>query len=268
MRLSFELARRGYRRYAAYPGATVAGLFTNVVFGFLIAYILLAVYDETRLDRRLRRRGRDRLRLDLAGAAVRRRHLRPGWCELARRVQTGDVATDLQRPLDVQRAAFAQDVGTRAVPAALARPCRSSCSARFSSRSRSRTSSPAGSLFAVSVALAVAVELRRPLPGQPLLVLAARLPRRRCSSRSRVNLVLSGAVIPLAFFPEPLDTVAAADAVRRDACRRRSTSTSASRSAGASRSCWRCRPLGRSRCYSAGQHVLAAGTRKLVLQGG
>ena len=47
VRLSFELASRGYRRYAAYPGAMVAGLFTNVVFGFLIAYILLAVYDET-----------------------------------------------------------------------------------------------------------------------------------------------------------------------------------------------------------------------------
>src|SRR5438132_13005194 len=44
MRLDWELARRGYRRYAAYPSATVAGAFTNTIFGFVHAYILLAVY--------------------------------------------------------------------------------------------------------------------------------------------------------------------------------------------------------------------------------
>ncbi len=46
MRLSFELARRGYRGHADYPGATYAGLFTNIVFGFLISYILLAVFEQ------------------------------------------------------------------------------------------------------------------------------------------------------------------------------------------------------------------------------
>jgi crotonobetainyl-CoA:carnitine CoA-transferase CaiB-like acyl-CoA transferase len=40
VRLDWELARRGYRRYAAYPWATAAGLFTNVFFGLLIASIL------------------------------------------------------------------------------------------------------------------------------------------------------------------------------------------------------------------------------------
>src|SRR5712691_8130412 len=44
MRLDWELARRGYRRYAAYPAATAAGAFTNTIFGFVQAYILLAVY--------------------------------------------------------------------------------------------------------------------------------------------------------------------------------------------------------------------------------
>ena len=44
MRVDWEVARRGYRRYAAYPAATVAGAFTNTVFGFMQAYILLAVY--------------------------------------------------------------------------------------------------------------------------------------------------------------------------------------------------------------------------------
>ena len=42
----WEIARRGYRRYAAYPGATWAGVFTNTFFGFLIAYVLLAVFEQ------------------------------------------------------------------------------------------------------------------------------------------------------------------------------------------------------------------------------
>ena len=37
MRLDWEIARRGYRRYAAYPGATWAGVFTNTIFGLLQA---------------------------------------------------------------------------------------------------------------------------------------------------------------------------------------------------------------------------------------
>src|SRR3954471_4845800 len=44
VRLDWEIAKRGWRRYAAYPWATVAGMFTNTVFGFIQAYILLAVY--------------------------------------------------------------------------------------------------------------------------------------------------------------------------------------------------------------------------------
>ena len=44
MRLDWEIAKRGYRSYAAYPAATAAGVFTNTVFGFMQAYILLAVF--------------------------------------------------------------------------------------------------------------------------------------------------------------------------------------------------------------------------------
>jgi ABC-2 type transport system permease protein len=45
VRLDWEIAKRGWRRYAAYPWATVAGIFTNTVFGFIQAYILLALYS-------------------------------------------------------------------------------------------------------------------------------------------------------------------------------------------------------------------------------
>lgn len=37
----WEVAVRSYRRQAIYRGATLAGVFTNSVFGFIHAYVLL-----------------------------------------------------------------------------------------------------------------------------------------------------------------------------------------------------------------------------------
>ena len=215
VRLSFELARRGYRRYAAYPGAMVAGLFTNVFFGFLIAYILLAVYDETvsiggyDVEDAIAYVWISQGLLSVAGI------FGPGWFELARRVQTGDVATDLQRPVDVQRAGFAADVGRaayqlvwRAVPQFLL----------------------GALLFAITVpedaARWIAVrpqpracrrrQLRDPLPRQPLLVLAARLPRAGVDRDRRQPRAL-GRGHPAHLLPGAAGHHPAADAVRRGA---------------------------------------------------
>ncbi len=44
MRLYWEVFRHGYRRWATYRAATAAGVFTNSVFGFLRAYVLVAVF--------------------------------------------------------------------------------------------------------------------------------------------------------------------------------------------------------------------------------
>jgi ABC-2 type transport system permease protein len=206
VRLDWELARRGYRRYAAYPGATYAGLFTNVFFGFLIAYILLAVYERADVI------GGYDVRDAIAYVWLSQALLTvvgifgPSWYELARRVQTGDVATDLQRPVDVQRAALAEDLGRagyqllwRAVPQFLIGALLFEITI---------PSEPVRwLLFLVSVGLAVLagfgirflvnlmsfwlLDYRGPV----LLMIA-------------VNLVLSGMIIPLSFFPEPLDSIA------------------------------------------------------------
>ena len=112
LRLWFELARSGYRRYAAYPGATWAGVFTNTFFGFLLAYVLLAVFEE-----------RQTVGSYDASDAVTYVWLAQGlfmtiyifgWYEIALRVRSGDVATDLQRPLDFQLYWLAQDLGRAA----------------------------------------------------------------------------------------------------------------------------------------------------------
>jgi ABC-2 type transport system permease protein len=109
MRLDWEIAKRGWRRYAAYPWATAAGAFTNTVFGFLIAYVLLAVYQH-----RTNVGGFD------SGDAVTYAWLGQSmimtvyifsWWELAWRIRDGSIATDLLRPLDVQRYWLAYDLG-------------------------------------------------------------------------------------------------------------------------------------------------------------
>jgi ABC-2 type transport system permease protein len=265
VRLNWELARLGYGRFAAYPGATYAGLFTNVFFGFLIAYILLAVYDE---------------RTDIGGYNVRDAIayvwisqglltvvgiFGPGWWELARRVQTGDVASDLHRPVDVQRAELAQDYGRagyhvlwRAVPQFL-------LGVLFFELTI--PDDPGRwALFAVSIALAIVVSFGvrflvnllafwlLDYRGPVLLAIA-------------VNLVLSGAVVPLAFFPGVLDTVvrltpfasmlmAPIDIYVGEPLAGSAAAVLALQAAWA------------LALYAAGRLVLTAGTKKLVVQGG
>ena len=69
MRLYVEVARATYARISTYRSATVAGVFTNTVFGFLLAYVLLAVYAAAARRGRLRRRRRRHLHLRGPGHA-------------------------------------------------------------------------------------------------------------------------------------------------------------------------------------------------------
>ena len=109
MRLDWEIAKRGWRRYSVYPWATAAGVFTNTIFGFLQAYVLLAVY---------------RHRTDVGGFnaadAVTYVWLTQSmimtvyifsWWELAWRIRDGSISTDLLRPLNPQRYWLAFDLG-------------------------------------------------------------------------------------------------------------------------------------------------------------
>jgi len=112
LRLGFELARRGYGRYAAYPGATWAGVFTNTFFGFVIAYTLLAVFEQR--DAVGDYDARDAVTYTWLAQGMLMTIYLWGWFEVALRVRSGDVATDLQRPLDFQGYWLAQDLGRAA----------------------------------------------------------------------------------------------------------------------------------------------------------
>jgi ABC-2 type transport system permease protein len=109
MRLWWEVARRGFRRYSTYRWATFAGVFTNTVFGFIRAYVLLALFAAAPVVA-----GYD-VNDALTYTFLTQGMLMPlyvwGWQEIADSVYTGQVATDLYRPLDYQLYWLSQDLG-------------------------------------------------------------------------------------------------------------------------------------------------------------
>ena len=106
------MAKRWYRRTSSYRGATVAGVFTNTVVGFLQAYIFIALY---------------RTRTEIGGlnanevvtyVFVTQGYLMLvgafGALDIATRIRTGDVVDDFTRPVDMQVWWLAMDLGRAA----------------------------------------------------------------------------------------------------------------------------------------------------------
>lgn len=105
----------GFRRHATYRTATVAGVFTNIVFGFIVAYSFLALWSE-----RPQLGGYDQAQALtfvwtgqalLACVAI----MGGGFqFELQERIRSGDVVIDLYRPVDLQLWWLAADSGRAA----------------------------------------------------------------------------------------------------------------------------------------------------------
>ncbi|MEU1038675.1 ABC transporter permease [Streptomyces sp. NPDC005551] len=111
-RLYAAVAVSGFRRYATYRTATAAGVFTNTVFGLILAYTYLALWHE-------------RPHLGGYGQAQALTYVWLGQAmlmvvavmgggfedELIERIRTGDIAIDLYRPVDLQAWWLAADAG-------------------------------------------------------------------------------------------------------------------------------------------------------------
>ncbi|WP_432494691.1 ABC transporter permease [Kineococcus auxinigenes] len=103
----------GFRRYSAYRAATAAGALANTVFGAIKAAVLTGTVAAA---------GGSVAGYGIAQAAtfawVSQALLAPlsvfADDHLARRVRTGDIAVDLARPVDPQLAAWAEDLGRAA----------------------------------------------------------------------------------------------------------------------------------------------------------
>jgi hypothetical protein len=170
LRCAVRLARAGFLRYATYRQAVFAGLVTNTVFGFLRTAIVLTVFTGS-----ARVAGYDpasAVTFVWVGQGLLAVMMIFGEGELAGRVRAGQVSADLLRPVDLQAALLAEDVGR----------------AGFAMLTRFAVPVMIGGLaFTLAdVARALVVlrrqraarrpgELRAALPAQPHRILAARL---------------------------------------------------------------------------------------------
>ena len=107
-----QLARAGFRRQSTYRLAMLAGVITNVVFGFIRAAIMFAAVDSA--GGTLAGYSRDTisayvwLSQGLLGAVALGGQ---GSSELSDRIRNGDIAVDFTRPVDVQGSYLATDLG-------------------------------------------------------------------------------------------------------------------------------------------------------------
>jgi ABC-2 type transport system permease protein len=194
---SLALARAGFRRWSSYRAATVAGVLTNTAFGFLRVAILFAALRAggaiggytpeqaatyTWLTQAL-----------IMAIAI------WSWVDLATRIQTGDIVTDLQRPIDLQGAYLAEDLG-RAAYQLLARGLPPFVIGALFYSLVFPASLGQWLAFAVSLALAVVVSFGMRFIVN-LLAFWVLDWRGLLTLSSAFTTVASGFAIPIAFFP-------------------------------------------------------------------
>ncbi|MFI1730258.1 ABC transporter permease [Streptomyces acidicola] len=111
-RLYAAVAAGGFRRYATYRAATAAGVFTNTVFGFILAYTYIALWAE-----KPHLGGYDQSQaltyVWVGQCLYATLAIQGGGAEkdLMDRIRTGEIAVDLYRPADLQLWWLAGDVG-------------------------------------------------------------------------------------------------------------------------------------------------------------
>jgi len=192
-----------FRRHTAYPLSAFAEALTNTVFGFLRAYLLIALWNE---------------RPGLGGYDVTdavtfcfltQALIGPvqifGGMELTERIRSGDVAIDLHRPVDLQAWWLADDLA-RGIAALLLRggPPMAAGAVAFGLR----TPGPGQfAAFALSVVMAVLTSF-----AFRYLVAVATFWLHDERGLQAVALVLSlffsGMILPLVVFPGPLGELA------------------------------------------------------------
>ncbi|WP_269857730.1 ABC transporter permease [Streptomyces sp. RPT161] len=208
-RLYAAVAVRGFRRYATYRVATLAGVFTNTVFGFVVAYTYTALWSV-----RPRLGGYDLPQavtfVWLGQGLLMATALLGGGneSELVERIRSGDVAIDLCRPANLQLWWLATDLG-RAAFHLVGRGVLPMAAASLVFRLAWPSGVAAWGCFLVSVALGVVVSFAIRylvaltsfwlLDGAGVLLMAALLAT-----------FFSGMVLPLTVFPGWLGTLARA----------------------------------------------------------
>lgn len=113
MRLFWELTKLSFQRHLSYRAATIAGLITNYFFGILRATIFEALYNLQSSVEGISTQGV--ITYAALGQALIGFLSISQWYELMSTVYSGDVASDLLKPMNYFRYWLAQDLGRAAV---------------------------------------------------------------------------------------------------------------------------------------------------------
>lgn len=200
----WQLARRNFQRYTTYRGATFAGVFTNTVFGFFRAYILLALYRHRSsiggLD------ATDVVTYSFVTQGLLACTGTFGQSEISDRIRTGDIISDLFRPLHFQSYWACRDLG-RAFFQAIFRGIPPFLVGALVFHLRLPTDGWVGLWFAISLLLAVEVGFAY---GLLISMSGFWLIDTRGPTQLAVFVMqfFSGAIVPISFFPGSLHTVA------------------------------------------------------------
>ena len=109
LRFYIEVARTAFRRQLIYYWANIAGLLTNIVFGIVFSYVMIALYQA-----RSSAGGydlNDALRYVWLVQSMVMVVLTFGWYDLMLTIRQGDVVSDLSKPCDFYWYWFSREIG-------------------------------------------------------------------------------------------------------------------------------------------------------------
>ena len=197
--LYVAVAARAFRRYSTYTATTVAGIFTNCVFGVIISFTYIAVWEQNPgaggYDTS------DAITYAWLGQAMIMTVAVWGGAtdDLAERIKSGDVAIDLYRPVNLLGWWLANDLG-RAAFHLLTRGLAPTVVGAILFDLKFPANVVTWLLFAASVVLAVVVSF-----GIRMLVTASAFWLLDDTGVKNLNAVFSmffsGLVVPLVLFP-------------------------------------------------------------------
>jgi ABC-2 type transport system permease protein len=207
MRLYLELARRSFQQQFSYRGATLAGIFTNGIFGIMIASIYLAFYRSQSGSAPVEGWSRDQtITLVWINQSLLMTVYMWGWWEVTRNIQSGAIINELLKPYDYFSYWLSRDLG-RALAHFLIRGVPTFLVGAIAFDLLSPVSIAAGIGFLLSVALAVTASF--------CLRFIANLAGFWVIDYRGLNMMyaavinlLSGMLIPLAFLPGPMRVIA------------------------------------------------------------
>lgn len=206
VRVYLEIARLAALQQVAYRAATLAGLFTNSVFGIILGSVMLGFYGSVDSGTVAGWSDQDAITLIWVNQSLLMVMYLWGWWDVARTIQTGSIASDFLRPISWYGLWLSQDFG-RAVAAIFLRTIPTLAIGWVLFDITLPATPQRAAWFLVAVALGVWVSFSiRLLTNLTAFWLIDH--RGIAALWLSLSTFLSGMTMPIAFFPEPLRTMA------------------------------------------------------------